>query len=154
VLTGLETIRDDVACLQAPPNDLRLLAGDFVLNLLAEQKMTQVNIKYIMDEGTNLLNLILILILNEAVNRKLQEALHLILENNLDPISALSSLLDCKDKPLEKLKHQSTQKKIFCQTLWLVVIVSIMITIFWWLLTEPHFILIGMIEAERITLPV
>lgn len=113
MLTGLQTIRDDVACLQAPPNDLRLLAGDFVLNLLAEQKMTQVNIKYIMDEGTNLLNLIFILILNEAVNRKLKEALHLILENNLDPISALSSLLDCKDKPFEKLKHQSTQNKYF-----------------------------------------
>ncbi len=111
MLTGLETIRDDVACLQAPPNDLRLLAGDFVLNLLAEQKMTQVNIKYIMDEGTNLLNLILIL--NEAVNRKLQQALHLILENNLNPISALSSFLDCKDKPFEKLKHQSTQNKYF-----------------------------------------
>ncbi len=56
MLTGLETIRDDVACLQAPPNDLRLLAGDFVLNLLAEQKMTQVNIKDVMDVGTNLLN--------------------------------------------------------------------------------------------------
>lgn len=82
-----------------------MLAGDFVLNLLAEQKMTQVNIKYIMDEGTDLLN--------EAVNRKLQEALHLILEKNLDLISALSSLLDCKDKPFEKLKHQSTQNKYF-----------------------------------------
>jgi hypothetical protein len=44
-----------------------LLAGDFVLNLLAEQKMTnQVNIKYVMDVGTKLVN--------EAVNRKLQEA--------------------------------------------------------------------------------
>ena len=65
--TGLETICDDVACLQArPPNDLSLLAGDFVLNLLAEQKMTQVNIKYVMDVGTKLVN--------EAVNRKLQEA--------------------------------------------------------------------------------
>lgn len=72
---------------------------------MAEQKMTQVNIKYIMDEGTDLLN--------EAVNRKLQEALHLILEKNLDLISALSSLLDCKDKPFEKLKHQSTQNKYF-----------------------------------------
>ncbi|EFX61764.1 hypothetical protein DAPPUDRAFT_338203 [Daphnia pulex] len=115
----LETIRDDVACLQAPPNDLGLIAGDFVLNLLAEQKMTQVNIKYVMDVGTNLLN--------EAVNRKLQEAFHLILENNFDPMSALSSLLDCKDKPF--VTHQSTQNKYFVK----------------------HF---GMIEAERITLPV
>jgi len=105
VLTGLETTRDDVACLQAPPNDLGLLAGDFVLNLLAEQKMTQVNIKYVMDVGTNLLN--------EAVNRKLQEAFHLILEKNMDPRSALSSLLNCKDKPFEELKHQSTQNKYF-----------------------------------------
>lgn len=104
--TGLETICDDVACLQArPTNDLSLLAGDFVLNLLAEQKMTQVNIKYVMDVATKLVN--------EAVNRKLKEALHLILENNLDPSSALSSLLDCQDKPFEKLKHQSTQNKYF-----------------------------------------
>ena len=104
--TGLETICDDVACLQArPPNDLSLLAGDFVLNILAEQKMTQVNIKYVMDVGTKLVN--------EAVNRKLKEALHLVLEKNLDPRSALSSLLDCQDKPFEKLKHQSTQNKYF-----------------------------------------
>ena len=76
-----------------------MLAGDFVLNILAaEQKMTQVNIKYVIDVGTKLVN--------EAVNRKLKEALHLILENNLDPRSALSSLSDCQDKPIELTNKQ------------------------------------------------
>jgi hypothetical protein len=84
---------------------LGLSSANFVLKLLAEQKLTQVNIQYIMTAGTELLN--------NAIKANLQEAIRLIVENKFDPMSALSSLLDCKETPFAQLKHQSTQNKYF-----------------------------------------
>lgn len=62
-----------------PLIDLVLLSADFILKLPADQRLTKVTIKYILDVGTKLLN--------EAVNEKLQEAIWLGLENNLNSIS-------------------------------------------------------------------
>ncbi len=91
--------------LQVPPIDLGSLAADFILKLLAEQKLPLVNIKYVMDAGTQLAN--------NAVNNKLQEAIRLIVNNNLDPLSALSSILLCKETPFAQLRHQSSQNQYF-----------------------------------------
>jgi hypothetical protein len=88
---------------------LGLSAANFVLKLLAEQKLTQVNIQYIMNAGTELLN--------KAINANLQEAIRLIVERKLDPMSALSSLLDCKATPFAQLSNQSTQNKYLLRTL-------------------------------------
>ncbi|KAK4007160.1 hypothetical protein OUZ56_012322 [Daphnia magna] len=56
--------------LQVPPIDLGTLAADFILKLLTEQKLTQVNIKYVMNAGRQLVN--------NSVNNKLQEDIRLI----------------------------------------------------------------------------
>ncbi len=88
----------------SPTIDLGLSAANFVLKLLAEQKLTQVNIQYIMTAGTELLN--------NAIKANLQEAVRLIVENKLDPMSALSSLLDCKATPFAQLNHQSLSHTI------------------------------------------
>lgn len=85
-----------------PPIDFGLSAANLVLKLLAEQKLAQVNIKYIINSGMELLN--------NAINVYLQEAIRLIVERKFDPMLSLSSLLDCKATPFAKLAVTSLHK--------------------------------------------
>jgi hypothetical protein len=78
----------------SPPIDLGLSAANFFRKLLAQQKLTQLNIEYIMNNGTKLLN--------KAIHANKQDAIRLIVESKLVPMSAVSSILDCKATPFSQ----------------------------------------------------
>ena len=85
-------------------DNLQHLAADFVLNMLTEQKLTQVNVQYVMEAATTLIN--------ETVKHRLQEYISFLETNNHDR-DAQISLLDYKEDPFVLLRNQYGQNKYF-----------------------------------------
>lgn len=90
--------------LAKPRVDLQHLAADFVLKMLTEQKLTQVNEQYVMEAATSLIN--------ETVKRKWQESIFFLKTNNHDR-DAQIPLLDYKEDPFVLLRNQYGQNKYF-----------------------------------------
>lgn len=78
--------------------------ADFLLSLLANQKLNQVNVQYIMKEATKLINL--------AIKQKLDEAASILSTNNVDP-TCLSTLTEGLQDPFDCLHNQRAQNIFF-----------------------------------------
>nr|CAH0100559.1 unnamed protein product [Daphnia galeata] len=85
-------------------DNLQHLAADFVLNMLTEQKLTQVNVQYVMEAATTLIN--------ETVKHRLQEYISFLETNNHDRYAQIT-LLDYKEDPFVLLRNQCGQNKYF-----------------------------------------
>jgi hypothetical protein len=91
--------------------DLQHLGADFVLNMLTEQKLTQVNVQYVMETATTLIN--------EAVKQKVQQAISFLqqrngsMETDNHDRDALIPLLDYKEDPFVSIRNQYGQNNYF-----------------------------------------
>lgn len=83
-----------------------MASADFVLNLLSEQKLNQVNVQYVMKEAA--------VLVNRAVKQKIMEASSILTANNIDH-TCLSSLLESNEDSFALLHNQKGQNKFFSE---------------------------------------
>ncbi len=89
-----------------PPTiiDLNDTGADFVLKLLSEQKLNQVNVQFVIDAASNLIN--------QSVKNHMLQVLSVLSANNID-CSCLDSLLESSMDPFVALHTQHGQNKYF-----------------------------------------
>jgi hypothetical protein len=116
--------------------------------MLTEQKLTQVNVQYVMETATTLIN--------EAVKQKVQQAISFLqqrngsMETDNHDRDALIPLLDYKEDPFVSIRNQYGQNNYFATHFG----ISSFLFISLILLHIYLYIMIGMIEPVRIALPV
>jgi hypothetical protein len=89
------------------PADVNLkdLGAEFVLKLLTEQKVTQVNVQYVMETAK--------ILINETVKQKLQKATLTLDFPKMDAAAALSRLLASSENPFALVRNQYSQNNYF-----------------------------------------
>lgn len=100
-----ETLLNNNDVATRPENSMDEATGKFVLKLLAEEKLNQVNIQCIMQETTS--------IIRTAVKRKLDDVSTFLSSKNMNDDGSLLSQFEDVDDPFHLLKNQKKQNQFF-----------------------------------------
>ncbi len=84
--------------------NLQNIGADFVLKMLSEQKLNQVNVQYVVGEATTLIS--------QSVKQHMLEVVSTLKERGLDT-TCLTGLLESKEDPFVSLHTQYGQNKYF-----------------------------------------
>lgn len=101
----IETVADMDNVVTKPNNSMDEASGRFILKLLAEQKLNQVNIQCIMNETTS--------IIKTAVKRKLNDVSAFLASKNVRNGSCVLNQLEEVEDPFILLKNQRKQNQFF-----------------------------------------
>lgn len=88
------------------PINLHNIGAEFVLKMLSEQKLNQVNVQFVMEVAKTLIN--------QSVNHRMNQVASILTSNNIDP-TCLAGLIGSSIDPFVSIHNQHGQNKYFAR---------------------------------------